>query len=111
MHMTRFVLLDHNPYVLNCTTAADCTNYFHDCLNADRGFGTDPNGWACVCWFVGNQNCTTNFDCCSNICQNGKCMDGGGRDGALCMGNSGNIQPCAPDCQCIPFENAGYCKC
>lgn len=76
------------------------------------GYGTDPNGWFCGCTFDGNNPCTSPLECYSNICQNGRCATTGGRDGAMCMNNEGDISVvCAEGCQCIPFENFGYCKC
>lgn len=102
-----------------CTTDDDCMNSLSGtedggCYNGTRygGYGSDPNGWSCACILFGAIYCHKNEDCCSNTCQSGSCLNGVGGDGAFCRGLDGfSIVPCAPGCQCIPFENFGYCKC
>jgi hypothetical protein len=102
-------MLDHNPYLFACTTDSDCTNSQHMCWNQDYAYsGTDPNGWFCNGLIDGD--CSSNADCTSNICQ-GKCNKQGGA-GTVCMnGATGDSWGCSSGCQCIPFENFGYCQC
>jgi len=95
---------DHNPYLYPCTLDSDCTNSLHHCLNA----GSDPNGWLCNCRLP-DGSCLNNADCCNNMCQDGNCAEGG-LNGAVCMIGDLLIG-CSSECQCVEFENYGYCEC
>lgn len=64
-----------------------------------------PQCWFCDCWF-GGQPCNVNEDCCTNICNRGRCTYSGGTQGCVCVDS---LAKCAPGYNCVACGTFSYC--
>jgi len=100
-----YIAPDNNPFLYPCDSDDKCINEVHHCVKVG---GDNSSYWFCGC-FGGDENCTRDQDCCTNICDSGKCTSTGGTQGCFC--NPRNAR-CAPGYDCLQWGINGvfYCN-